>query len=206
MLRKLWRLYNSSISDSKWVDTHCTIEVLIRSSAQRHRMMVGSCRLHLLEHLMAHSDEDGHKLDDSWMESGYVCTVSSISGTFNKCLSIKACRHVSCQDDQKYCRLSTSCMLRWLAVRMRPPLMQPEFFNERKSCSSGTGRRDVHAIHPARRIFNDGNILCKICSSGTGRRDVYAIRPALIYASTRLISGPDSICWSIYFLLTIHYH
>ena len=46
----------------------------------------------------------------------------------------------------------------------------------------------------------------KSCLSGTGRRDVYAIRPALVYASTSLVSGPDSICLSIYFLLPTHYH
>ena len=42
--------------------------------------------------------------------------------------------------------------------------------------------------------------------NGTVRRDVYAIRPALVYASMSLVSGPDSICLSIYFLLLIHYH
>ena len=62
-----------------------------------------------------------------------------------------------------------------------------------------------------RTLFRQGSVSWglvprKSCSSGTGRRDVYAIHLALVYASTSLVSGPNSICLSIYFLLLIHYH
>ena len=51
-----------------------------------------------------------------------------------------------------------------------------------------------------------GFVIRKSCSFDTELRDIYAIRPALVYASTSLVSVPDSICLSFYFLLAIHYH